>query len=220
MTLLNCTSYDNGEANYRIQRVLNPGQTLTIKNSVSLDGAVQLGTFAVQETNSWLSSVVVTADDFLSLDVNLASAPRQPDGSLPDIAFLHLADGSDLIDAGVDLGFPFKGDAPDLGAFESDFISSVAEHFLPNGYRLLQNYPNPFNPTTTIGYAVTQRTYVEIKVYDVIGREVAELVNGVHNAGDYEIVWDARGYASGVYYYRISAGAGNFTAVRKLVLMK
>lgn len=220
MTLFNCTGYNNQTANYRIQRTLNPDQTLTVKNCVSYDGNVQLGSFAVQETNSWLSPFVVTADDFLSLDVDQAFAPRQADGSLPEIDFLHLAEGSDLIDAGVDLGFPYKGAAPDLGAFESDFITSVfaQEKNIPDNYQLFQNYPNPFNPATTIGYEISHRTHVELKIYDVMGREVAELINGYRHAGTHSIVWDARSFASGVYYYRLRAG--DFTAVRKFVLLK
>lgn len=124
VTLLDCTGYNNHTANYRIQRALNNGQTLTVKNCVSFDGSVQLGSFAVQETNSWLPPFVVTADNFLSLDINLAAAPRQADGSLPNIDFLHLAPGSDLIDAGVDLGMPFNGTAPDLGAFEGKQVQT------------------------------------------------------------------------------------------------
>lgn len=63
--------------------------------------------------------VTVTADDFVSLDESLLTAPRQADGSLPSIDFMRLAAGSDLVDKGVDLKFPFKGAAPDLGCFES-----------------------------------------------------------------------------------------------------
>lgn len=218
MTLLNCSGYNNQVANYRIQRPLNSGQTLTIKNSLSFQGAVQLGSFAVQEANSWLAPFVVTTEDFLSLDTSLASAPRQADGSLPEIEFLHLAQGSDLIDAGVDEGYAFKGEAPDLGAFESDFTTSVVSNVLPNAYRLFQNYPNPFNPSTTITYQLPRRTQVEISVFDVMGRKVAELASGAHNAGTYSIVWNARSVPSGVYYYRLRAG--DFIAVRKLLLVR
>ncbi len=89
---------------------------------------------------------------------------------------------------------------------------------IPTEFALKQNYPNPFNPSTTIRYEVPKQTHVTIKVYDVMGREVAELVNDEYSAGAYEVVWDAHRYASGVYYYRITAG--DFTTVRKLVLMK
>lgn len=218
MTLINCTGFDNQVANYRIQRVLNPGQTLTIKNSVSFQGAVQLGSFAAQEANSWLPPFVVTADDFLSLDMAQAAAPRKPDGSLPDIDFLHLAPGSDLIDAGVDLGYPFNGLAPDLGAFESDYVTSVSDISLPGDFRLLPNYPNPFNPSTTIAYELPRLAWVKIKVYDMLGRAVAELVNSPQEAGFHTMVWQAEQLPSGVYYLRLTAG--NFSAAQKLMLVR
>ena len=218
MTLLNCTGYNNRVANYRIQRPLNPGQTLTLKNCASFQGNVQLGSFAVQETNSWLPPFAVTADDFRSLSSSQASTPRQGDGSLPEIDFLHLAGGSQLIDAGVDLGFPYSGLAPDLGAFESDFITSVLTNTIPVSGQLFSNYPNPFNPTTTIVYQLPHRGHVEIKIYDVMGQEVAELVNDYHEAGSHSIVWNAKSVASGVYYARISAG--EFAAMRQLVLLR
>jgi hypothetical protein len=218
MTLLNCTGYDNLVANYRIQRTLNPGRTLTVKNSLSFDGNVQLGSFAVQEANSWLPPFVVTADDFLSLDVELASAPRQADGSLPEIEFLHLAQGSDLIDAGVYLGNAYNGLAPDLGAFESDFMTSVEANNVPGDFRLFQNYPNPFNPTTTIVYAIPRGTHVAIRLYDMLGREVAELTNSYQDAGSYSVVWNAQSFSSGLYYVRLSTD--DFSAVRKLMLLE
>lgn len=89
---------------------------------------------------------------------------------------------------------------------------------LPKKFALYQNYPNPFNPATTIRYDVPRPAQVTVKVYDVTGREVAELVNARVGAGAYEVVWNATGYASGVYYYRIHAG--DYVSVRKLILMK
>jgi hypothetical protein len=100
------------------------------------------------------------------------------------------------------------------------FTTAVDEQMseVPTEFALFQNYPNPFNPSTTIRYHVPKRTYVTLKIHDVMGREVAKLVNGEQDAGAYDIVWDAQGLTSGVYYYRISAG--DFTSVRKLILMK
>jgi len=89
---------------------------------------------------------------------------------------------------------------------------------LPTEFALSQNYPNPFNPSTTVRYDVPERTHVTLKVYDILGREVAELVNGKKDPGFYEAVWDAQNFASGVYFYRITAG--DFVSVRKLTLMK
>lgn len=89
---------------------------------------------------------------------------------------------------------------------------------IPRVFALFQNYPNPFNPSTTIQYHVPKTAAVTVTVYDVLGREVAELVNGRHAAGAYTVTWNARNYGSGVYYYRMTAG--DFVSVRKLVLIK
>ncbi len=89
---------------------------------------------------------------------------------------------------------------------------------IPTSFAMYQNYPNPFNPTTTIRFDVPERAKVVVKVFDLMGREVVELVNEPFAAGAYSVTWDARGYASGVYYYQINAG--NFISVKKLVLMK
>ena len=68
--------------------------------------------------NSWQNGIVITADDFVSLDMDLLSSARNTDGSLPNIDFMNLVLGSDLIDSGIDVGLQFNGGAPDLGAFE------------------------------------------------------------------------------------------------------
>ncbi len=94
---------------------------------------------------------------------------------------------------------------------------------VPKSYALYQNYPNPFNPTTVISYQLSAISRVTLKVYDVLGREVATLVDGQQNPGAYKVSFDGTKYASGVYFYRISA-AGNdgqkFVSIKKLVLMK
>jgi photosystem II stability/assembly factor-like uncharacterized protein len=89
---------------------------------------------------------------------------------------------------------------------------------VPNKFELSQNYPNPFNPTTTISYEVAKETNVSLKVYDVIGNEIATLVNETKPAGAYQVVFDASKLSNGVYLYKIQAG--NFTATKKLILMK
>lgn len=89
---------------------------------------------------------------------------------------------------------------------------------VPKEFRLLQNYPNPFNPATTIRYEVAKETNVSLKVYDVIGNEVATLINETKPVGTYEVVFDAANLSNGVYFYQIQAG--DFTATRKLTLMK
>ncbi|MFZ4620789.1 MAG: YCF48-related protein [Bacteroidota bacterium] len=109
---------------------------------------------------------------------------------------------------------------------ESDFVASVQNNGLvPSEFSLSQNYPNPFNPSTTINYQLPMNSTVSLKIYDVIGREVATLVNDVMNAGSYSMPFNASRFASGVYFYRIEATATNgshsrFTDVKKMILLK
>ncbi|MCW8803918.1 MAG: T9SS type A sorting domain-containing protein, partial [Ignavibacteriaceae bacterium] len=106
------------------------------------------------------------------------------------------------------------------GAFTIDIISTVEEvqEGVPSEFGLAQNYPNPFNPVTHIKYQVPSTSQVSIKIYDLIGREVAVIVDEVKEVGTYEIKFDARNLASGVYLYRMIAG--NFTSVRKFNVLK
>jgi hypothetical protein len=89
---------------------------------------------------------------------------------------------------------------------------------LPTEITLSANYPNPFNPTTTIYYTLPQEQYVKLVVYNVLGQEVARLVDGVESAGYKTAVFDASNLQSGVYYYRFTAGS--FTQMKKMLLLK
>ncbi|MDZ7332326.1 MAG: right-handed parallel beta-helix repeat-containing protein [candidate division KSB1 bacterium] len=225
MTLFNCTGYHNKAANYRIQRSLNPGQSLIIKNCVSFQGLVQLGGFAIQEANSWMPPFLVTAEDFLSLDANLAAAPRKPDGSLPDIDFLHLATGSDLIDAGVEVGLPFSGNAPDLGAFETESSTEIEIAIAnpPAQFELHQNYPNPFNAITTICFSLPELSHVQLRIFNPAGQLVRIIADQNFGAGTHEVTWhgdngNGQSIGSGVYLYQMNASGRTFT--RKLIVIR
>lgn len=89
---------------------------------------------------------------------------------------------------------------------------------VPASFELSQNYPNPFNPNTTINYSIPQNASVKLTVYDMLGREVQTLVSAYQNAGAYRVQFDASGLASGLYLYRLSAGA--FQQTLKMVLTK
>lgn len=89
---------------------------------------------------------------------------------------------------------------------------------LPKGYSLLQNYPNPFNPTTIISYQVPANSHITIKIFDAIGNEIATLVNEYKPAGSYEVKFNGSKLSSGVYFYQMKAG--NFSATKKLIIMK
>jgi hypothetical protein len=88
----------------------------------------------------------------------------------------------------------------------------------PTAFRLYQNYPNPFNPVTNFKFTIVNSQLTILKVYDVLGREVATLVNEVKQPGAYAVQWDASGVASGVYFYRLQAGG--FVQTKKLLLLK
>jgi DNA-binding beta-propeller fold protein YncE len=92
------------------------------------------------------------------------------------------------------------------------------EGTLPKKFQLSQNYPNPFNPTTTIKFSIPSRDFVSLKVYDLVGREVATLVNEQKEAGTYRVTFDARNLASGMYIYTLRTK--NFSTSRKMILMK
>jgi len=89
---------------------------------------------------------------------------------------------------------------------------------VPAAFSLRQNYPNPFNPSTSITYALPRESYVELKVYDVLGRRVATLVNESKGAGEYTVQWDARNVPGGVYFCRLVAGS--FTETRKMTVIE
>jgi hypothetical protein len=89
---------------------------------------------------------------------------------------------------------------------------------VPGTFALNQNYPNPFNPSTVISFQIPSASRVTLKVYDLLGREISTLIDGVQTPGSHAVTFNAAKYASGVYFYRLQAGS--FTAVKKLVLIK
>jgi hypothetical protein len=89
---------------------------------------------------------------------------------------------------------------------------------LPTQFSLSANYPNPFNPTTTIRFNIPKQSPVTLTIFDLLGREIATLVNETLNAGVYNTDWNAENYASGVYFYCLKAGG--FEEVKKLILLR
>jgi len=106
------------------------------------------------------------------------------------------------------------------GAIGINNISST----VPEKFALFQNYPNPFNPLTKIKFAVPlnkggeRGLSIQLIIYDLLGREIATLVNELLSPGTYEVEWDATGYTSGVYFYKLKAE--NYSETKKLVLLK
>lgn len=224
VTLYNNTAYDNAGRNFYFDSDAAVDQGISVlRNNVSL-GAVRMDAPVVDAShNTWDPGVPAAgADDFLSLDDTGADGPRQPDGSLPRLDFLRLAPTSDLIDAGTDVGLPFAGAAPDLGAFETGTGNGTAidgGEGVPVAARLLPNYPNPFNPSTHLAFDVPAAGPVRLAVYNALGQRVAVVLDGVVAAGRHTVAWSAAGtLPSGVYFARLEAGGA--VAVRQMVLLK
>jgi len=110
------------------------------------------------------------------------------------------------------------GPVGDLNWFGLVNSIEVPEAGIPSGFSLGQNYPNPFNPTTRIDFKITQSDKVTLEVYNVIGQKVATLVNEKLNAGIYKIEWDASGFSSGVYFYKLKQGPQ--VTAKKMILVK
>jgi hypothetical protein len=124
----------------------------------------------------------------------------------------------------VNLNGSNAGDAWNFAANKSVVVSAatgIDDENLVVSFGLDQNYPNPFNPATTINYSIPEDvsgSLVTLKIYDLLGTEVAEVVNESKSSGNYQVSFDASNLPSGVYIY--SLRAGNYSAVRKMTLMK
>jgi hypothetical protein len=118
-TIDNCISYNNGTGgggfNFGVQYTAKD----TIRNCVNFDDAAYINSSVEDSYNRWNLGITVTAGDFVSVSTTGMDGARNEDGSLPYLPFLRLAETSDLIDAGVDVGYSYNGSAPDLGAYES-----------------------------------------------------------------------------------------------------
>jgi len=123
--------------------------------------------------------------------------------------------------------FTYNGSTATQSALYEFYIRVIAEGglgvedenaFTPDTYGLAQNFPNPFNPETTINFSLAQAGFTTLRVYNMLGEEVAELLNGYRNAGIQEITFDASTLSSGVYFYQLESG--DFKMTKKMVLMK
>ncbi|MEG8948023.1 peptidoglycan DD-metalloendopeptidase family protein, partial [Rosettibacter firmus] len=119
----------------------------------------------------------------------------------------------------------YKIDLPTLasqsqGWISGDFVTGIvnSDQTIPEYFLLRQNYPNPFNLSTTISFDLPSKSFVSLKVFDVLGKEVSNLVSEELPAGTYSRQWNAVGLASGIYFYRLQAGS--FIETKKLILMK
>jgi hypothetical protein len=157
--------------------------------------------------------------DFTEFIINI----EYTTSDIPDVAIIKFTIDTSITSNKLHQGSKWYIDSLFFGPL-SDIDNEQAD--IPNTLYLYQNFPNPFNPITSIQYTVSSRQIVIIKVYDVLGKEIAALVNEEKPAGRYEIEFDATGLPSGVYFYQlkapnpsISSGQG-FVETKKMILLK
>lgn len=179
----------------------------------TLSGRLTYLTDSTSKGNSLFSNGIFT--------VNIAAL--EP-GETVDIVLVAKADSSGLIVHKV-YGVAMQTDFDSLNNTGIDSVTVPALLFsggegaaIPNVYQLYQNYPNPFNPVTTIRFDLPVSGFVSLTIYDLLGREVATLVNEEREAGLHAVHFDGSKFSSGAYIYKIQSG--NFTAAKKLLLMK
>lgn len=112
----------------------------------------------------------------------------------------------------------FTTTAPELINVTSATDNEESKNGLPTTFNLSQNYPNPFNPSTKIAYSIPKPCFVQLKVYDILGREIKTLVNEFKQAGKYTIDFNAENFASGIYFYKIISG--EFSQINKMILTR
>ncbi|PJB02044.1 MAG: hypothetical protein CO127_00970, partial [Ignavibacteria bacterium CG_4_9_14_3_um_filter_36_18] len=139
--------------------------------------------------------------------------------SWTDIADTNLMKGFTLYDVSVDDdGFLWICSSKSKVFTNSPIVDVSDDIVSVESFDLSQNYPNPFNPVTQIEFNITNKSHVSLKVYDLLGREVAVLVNGTRNKGKHTVSFDATSLSSGIYIYRLNTGS--ITVSKKMTLLK
>lgn len=156
-------------------------------------------------------------------------APKAPSGNAVTFTFFytapHLTGTIILYANGNSVNFNGIADPGDMWNFApnknvviTSSVTGIADNNRITSYILNQNYPNPFNPSTRISFSIPTSTYVKLEVFNEIGAKVKTLVNEFKSAGNYSYDFNAANLASGVYYYRLSAGS--FSEIKKMILLK
>ena len=194
VTLLNCTGWNNAR-NF----VFYGPEKHVLRNCLSAEGTVETEGGTDDEANSWTLSVTVDSTDFQSLSDEVVTGPRGSDGKIPASDFLRLAESSDLIDQGVDVGLPFRGNAPDLGAFEAVLASE---------------------PTASGGVGKTEAEAMDLQNYEVANRGVAsnrQIVQAISlqqgTSASYRFTGEDGNYDLAIRYLDEADGRSTFTLV-------
>jgi hypothetical protein len=212
------TTWDNtGSFGYVHHQGSNPDTTI----GIGLLSASNYGFYAI--SNSTFDYLVSSKWNALSSGLTTTSAGPDDIGNITSSGPYTIAAG-DSIDVGFALACDVNLDnvrtaIANARARYSALITDIKQNSqTPSSFALEQNYPNPFNPSTVIKYSLAVASNVTIKVYDILGNEVKTLVNENRGAGNYSVTFDAKSLPSGVYLYKLTAG--NYTSVKKLVLIK
>ncbi len=229
-------------AHWSVIDTIPTGQSIAIVGDdiyVATDGGFYLSTdggttWSMEDVKIGFNSIKVIRNNILagtsdgiyrSIDYGLTwTQVGLNDSTGSDVGMLSLTPG--LIFAAYgnhclgDLPQLFLGPGSKVTLAPISELTSVDEPVptVPDGYALFQNYPNPFNPTTEIEYRIAKFEHVTLKVYNILGQEVAILVNGVKGPGDYTVKFDGAGLASGVYFYRLRAEG--YSTLKKMILLK
>ena len=186
------------------------GETwISLDKSFNYGGGLRLYSYP---ENTGLDSTLFAITNFNK--IFMSSDQGQNWGSIGDGL-----EGAHIYDIDINSNYLYAGTS--RGVWKrplSEIISISSADSKPTFYTLMQNYPNPFNPSTTIRYSIPNQSFVIIKIFDVLGREIESLLQEEKQAGTYEITWNAANRPSGIYFYKIKAG--NFTEAKKMVLLK
>jgi len=213
VTLYNNTAFDNGDRNFYFDEDTSAH---VLRNNISLSGDVLMFA-AIDDSNNTWNGINAGGVDFVSLSDAGADGPRGADGSLPVLPFLRLSCGTSLADAGVDVGIPFAGSAPDLGAFEGATCVGTESEIPREVHVSMEAYPNPFQRLLTIEIELPTPSTARIDLYDALGRRIALIAEGPFQAGTSLVTWNPQSAlpAAGRYYLRAS---GDFpTQVRAII---
>jgi pectate disaccharide-lyase len=235
ITLLNCTAIHCGRS-YNMQQSAVNIITNCADWGATRPAPKDISSSSICTNDTWTLGITVDTTMFTTVAESAAIEPRQTDGALPT-RFARLVSGSALLDKGKDIGLLFTGTLPDLGAYElgqavptvPDSIFHIPnstttkveidENISPKAMTIVRNYPNPFNPSTKITFSVTEKGKTTLKIFDMLGREVAELFNDVADPKQaYTLNFNASQLPSGIYFSVVQTG--NQRAVSKMVLLK
>jgi hypothetical protein len=223
------------EASIAASDVNNDGLTLTVADLVYLIRVVVGDAVPYPKTTPVAIRYDVSADGQMVVDGAVAAAYIVVDGNVSPVSNAanmtmesSFRDGqTHILMYSTEKGQTFEGNFIDLGSndvvyvematYDGSPVSSLVGDLVPDNFGLAQNYPNPFNPATTIEFSLPIRSDYSLKIYNVTGQLVKEFV-GTENAGTHQVIWDATSNASGIYFYKVSAGT--FTDTKKMVLLK